>query len=298
MLGKLKNKTFYIIAFLFVLALITPEPKDQQNQPPEITNPEATINTKPEPTSQEALVIGGASTSNNSIETQNNLSDTSGTGGKVLYVVDGDTVKVDLNGKIETIRVIGINTPETVHPEKTVECFGREASAEAKRLLSDQKVIITYDDSQGTYDKYGRTLAYISLPDSSDFGETMIRSGFAYEYTYNLPYDRQAKYKAAETYAKENKVGLWADGACDNFEASPTSINTLDTNQNTNTSEVVTTNTSNCLIKGNISKSGEKIYHVPGQQYYTKTIISEDKGEQWFCTEKEAVEAGWRRALR
>jgi len=51
-----------------------------------------------------------------------------------------------------------------------------------------------------------------------------------------------------------------------------------------------------CMIKGNISSSGERIYHVPGQRYYDKTLIHQSKGERWFCTEQEAVGAGWRKA--
>jgi hypothetical protein len=51
-----------------------------------------------------------------------------------------------------------------------------------------------------------------------------------------------------------------------------------------------------CLIKGNISSSGERIYHVPGQRYYNKTLINLSKRERWFCTEQEAVSAGWRKA--
>jgi len=50
------------------------------------------------------------------------------------------------------------------------------------------------------------------------------------------------------------------------------------------------------LAQGNISSSGERIYHVPGQRYYDKTQINEGKGERWFCTEQEAVDAGWRKA--
>jgi hypothetical protein len=60
------------------------------------------------------------------------------------------------------------------------------------------------------------------------------------------------------------------------------------------------TNTSasavSCNIKGNISASGERIYHLPGQQYYSRTLVSVTKGERWFCSEVEAREAGWRRA--
>jgi len=56
---------------------------------------------------------------------------------------------------------------------------------------------------------------------------------------------------------------------------------------------------SNCVIKGNVSvATGERIYHMPGQEYYDATIITPDKGERWFCTEAEALAAGWRRARR
>jgi len=64
-----------------------------------------------------------------------------------------------------TMRLIGINTPETVDPRKPVECFGREASAEAKRLLTGQRVRIELDPSQNTYDRYGRLLGYVFVRD-------------------------------------------------------------------------------------------------------------------------------------
>jgi len=53
-----------------------------------------------------------------------------------------------------------------------------------------------------------------------------------------------------------------------------------------------------CAIKGNISSSGERIYHVPGAQNYGRTVISPQKGERWFCTEAEAIAAGWRKSKR
>jgi hypothetical protein len=55
---------------------------------------------------------------------------------------------------------------------------------------------------------------------------------------------------------------------------------------------------SGCAIKGNISSSGERIFHSPGQQHYSRTSISEAKGERWFCSEGEALAAGWRAAKR
>lgn len=56
------------------------------------------------------------------------------------------------------------------------------------------------------------------------------------------------------------------------------------------------TSKSGCEIKGNISSSGERIYHMPGQRFYDKTVIDESAGEKWFCTEQDAISAGWRKA--
>lgn len=134
----------------------------------------------------------------------------------VVSVVDGDTVKVDIAGVPETLRIIGINTPETVDPRKPVECFGKEASAMAKTLLSNQTIELEADASQGERDKYGRLLRYVFLPDGSDFGKTMITEGLAYEYTYAKPYKYQQHYKDAQADAEANGRGLWANGACEN----------------------------------------------------------------------------------
>lgn len=133
---------------------------------------------------------------------------------KVVHVVDGDTVVVSIGGKNTTLRLIGLDTPETVDPRKPVQCFGREASAKAKGLLSRQTVRLEFDASQGTLDKYGRTLAYLFLPDGTFFNKYMIAEGFAHEYTYNIPYAYQKEFKAAETSAREQKKGLWAEDAC------------------------------------------------------------------------------------
>ncbi len=132
----------------------------------------------------------------------------------ITRVVDGDTMKVSINGTEDTIRLIGIDTPETVHPSKPVECFGMEASNKAKELLDGKMVKLEADSSQGERDKYGRLLRYIFLQDGTNFNKLMISEGYAYEYTYNLPYKYQAEFKSAEQYAKTNEKGLWAPDAC------------------------------------------------------------------------------------
>ncbi len=133
----------------------------------------------------------------------------------VVRVVDGDTLTVkDFKGVSYKVRMIGVNTPETVDPRKKVECFGKEASAFSKKMLSDKNVILEQDDSQSDKDKYGRLLRYVYL-DGVLINKTIIESGFGYEYTYNTPYKFQKEFKDAQKRAEINKVGLWADGVCD-----------------------------------------------------------------------------------
>jgi micrococcal nuclease len=136
----------------------------------------------------------------------------------VVSVVDGDTVKLSMNGSTETIRLIGIDTPESVHPTEPVECFGIEASNKAEQLLSGKQVQFETDSSQDTRDRYGRLLGYIILPDGRNFNKVMIEDGYAYEYTYNTAYKYQNAFKTAESNAKASGKGLWASGACSDFE--------------------------------------------------------------------------------
>lgn len=136
-------------------------------------------------------------------------------GALVTKIVDGDTIHVTLNGQDETIRIIGINTPETVDPRKPVECFGKQASDKAHELLFGQTVLLETDDSQSMRDRYGRLLAYILLPGEIDYGKRMIEEGYAYEYTYDTPYRYQMDYKEAQRKAQEEMKGLWGEAVCD-----------------------------------------------------------------------------------
>lgn len=200
---------------------------------------------------------------------------------EVVRVVDGDTIDVSIDGKVQRLRLIGINTPETVDPRKPVECFGKEASNKAKSLLTGKKVIIESDSSQGERDKYDRLLRYVFFEDGTSFNLLMIKEGYAYEYTYDTAYKYQAKFKEAQKEAETNKAGLWGD-TC-NGKATPV--------------DITQTGSNSCTIKGNINSKGEKIYHAFGCGSYNKTTIDESKGEKWFCSDDEALNAGWRKAL-
>ena len=132
----------------------------------------------------------------------------------VVKVIDGDTLVISLNGKNETLRLMGMDTPETVDPRKPVQCFGIEASNKAKEILTGQRVKLEADPTQGERDKYHRLLRYIFLEDGTNYQDYMIRQGYAHEYTYKLPFKYQTQFKQAEAEARLNKRGLWADGVC------------------------------------------------------------------------------------
>ncbi len=137
----------------------------------------------------------------------------------IVSVVDGDTLKVNIDGSVETIRIVGINTPETVDPRKQVECFGKEASTALKLLLVGKAVVLEMDPTQSDRDRYGRLLRFIFL-DGQDVGLAMIKDGFAQEALYSTtPHKYQPAYLQAQAEAQAAQKGLWAVAACVNKQA-------------------------------------------------------------------------------
>jgi micrococcal nuclease len=130
---------------------------------------------------------------------------------RVVAVVDGDTIKVATG---ETLRLIGVDTPETVDPRAPVQCFGREASARAHALLDGATVRLEHDPTQGRFDRYGRTLAYVWMSDGRLYNEVIIAEGYAHEYTYAIPYRYRERFRVAEASAREAGRGLWAPTTC------------------------------------------------------------------------------------
>lgn len=138
----------------------------------------------------------------------------------VVRVVDGDTISINKNGSLETVRMIGVDTPETVHPSKPVQCFGQEASAKTKTWLEGRNIILEIDDTQGERDKYGRLLGYVRRDDGLFINLELINQGYAHEYTYNIPYKYQKEFQIAEKEASTSGRGLWAVGVCETEEVS------------------------------------------------------------------------------
>ena len=129
----------------------------------------------------------------------------------VTKVVDGDTIWVEGEGERLKVRLTGVDTPETVHPTKEVECYGPESSDFATDILAGTQVAIVTDTSQGDMDKYGRTLAYVFLPNGQLFQELLVSGGYAYEYTFDQPYKYRDLLIEAEEQARFNGAGLWTE---------------------------------------------------------------------------------------
>ncbi|XOB46405.1 MAG: thermonuclease family protein [Candidatus Nealsonbacteria bacterium] len=128
----------------------------------------------------------------------------------VIKVIDGDTIEIEKGYKV---RYIGIDTPETVHPSKPVECFGIEASNKNKELVEGKKVRLEKDVSET--DKYGRLLRYVYVNDVF-VNDYLVRQGYAYASTYPPDVKYVEQFVQAQREARENDRGLWA--ACKEAE--------------------------------------------------------------------------------
>ncbi len=121
----------------------------------------------------------------------------------VVRVVDGDTVI--LNGR-ERVRLIGVDTPETVDPRRPIQYFGKEASAFTKRMVEGKRVRLEYDQTRK--DRYGRTLAYVYLEDGTHLNAEIVKRGYGHAYT-RFPFRYMEEFRRYEREAREAGRGLW-----------------------------------------------------------------------------------------
>lgn len=128
---------------------------------------------------------------------------------QVTEVIDGDTFKIWLNGTEQTVRLLGIDTPETKHPQKGVECYGREASSKLSELIEGKIVTLIPDTKQPNIDRYDRLLRYVYINENIDVNQIMVSEGYAKTYT-SLPSDKMEYYLTLETEAKAKNLGLWS----------------------------------------------------------------------------------------
>ena len=125
----------------------------------------------------------------------------------VLSIVDGDTVKIDYQGKKTSVRLIGVDTPETVHPSKPVEVYGTEASNFTRNLLLGESVYLRFDVEQT--DRFGRLLAYLyRAPDGLFVNLEIVRQGYGPVDT-RFPFKHVALFRHYETQARAAEKGVY-----------------------------------------------------------------------------------------
>jgi micrococcal nuclease len=129
----------------------------------------------------------------------------------INHFVDGDTIAVNMNGSVETIRMIGVDTPETHKPNTPVQCFGNEAASYTKQLIGKNEVRLQADSQDTNRDRYGRLLRYVYLPDGTLVEKRLISQGYGFAYT-QFPFEKSDEFKTLEDQAKASRQGLW--GAC------------------------------------------------------------------------------------
>jgi endonuclease YncB( thermonuclease family) len=188
-----------------------------------------------------------------------------------VRVIDGDTIEVDGT----TYRIEGIDAPEV--GQNCNSQFGEwtcgKAAVEAMAALVEGREVICEESGE---DGYGRTLGTCSV-NGLDIGAEMVRTGMAWAFVkYSASYVRQ------EAEAKDAGIGVWQVASIPPWEYREQKWAVAEQEA-----------PEGCPIKGNISDNG-MIYHPPWSPWYSRTRINEARGERWFCSEAEAVAAGWR----
>ncbi len=179
---------------------------------------------------------------------------------KVVEVVDGDTFFIQNR---QPIRLYGVNAPEIGN------CYSEESKNELTKMILGKEVRLTGLQT----DRYGRVAADVHLKDGTYINLYMVKNGYT---AYIRAYDQNIeKMKEAGDYARQNKLGVFST-AC--FQTEPENPK--------------------CKIKGNLSEKDpdQKFYLKPSCAYYDSVVVERYLGEQWFCNEDEAIQAGFKKS--
>jgi micrococcal nuclease len=128
----------------------------------------------------------------------------------INHFVDGDTIAVNMNGKVENVRFVGIDTPETHKPNTPVQCYGPAAAAFTKNTISTNRVRLVSDSLSTDRDRYDRLLRYVYLPDGTLVNEKLVQNGYAFYYPY-FPFSKSATFAADQQSAMAAHKGLWGN---------------------------------------------------------------------------------------
>jgi len=207
-------------------------------------------------------------------------------------VIDGDTIEI----AGQRIRFNGIDAPESAQrcqstSGKSYACGRAAANVLDKFLAASRPTSCRFVD----WDQYGRFVGKCARADGQSVQEWLVANGNAVDW----PRYSNGGFAALEASARAARRGVWQGEfqkpwdwrAAQRDQIAPSEVIQ-------SPSFAIVGQSAACNVKGNISRKGKRIYHVPGQKFYDRTKISEPKGERWFCSEDEARAAGWRAARR
>lgn len=210
-------------------------------------------------------------------------------------VIDGDTIEI--HG--ERVRFNGIDAPESTQlcadaGGRMYRCGTRSAEALAEWLAASSPTTCKFVER----DQYGRFVGNCTRADGASVQRWLVRNGHAMDW----PRYSNGEFSGEQSAARANKVGIWQGQfelpwewrAAQREQTDSSSIVSL--TPSAVSRAAASKQSGACDVKGNISRKGEHIYHMPGQKYYAQTRVATGKGERWFCSEQEARAAGWRRS--
>ncbi len=128
----------------------------------------------------------------------------------INHFVDGDTIAVNMNGHIESVRFVGVDTPETHKPHTPVQCYGPAAAAFTKNTIGTSKVRLVSDSLSTDRDRYNRLLRYVYLADGTLVNEKLIQNGYGFYYPY-FPFSKSESFAADQQAAMAAHKGLWSN---------------------------------------------------------------------------------------
>ena len=199
---------------------------------------------------------------------------------RVVGVADGDTAFIEIDGRRETVRLVGIDAPESVGPYRESGCLGAEATARLRELLPfGSQVRVATDPAQDPRDRFDRLLGYVFREgEETSVNERMVAEGMAWVFVYREdPFSEQDAFRRAEKAAREGRLGVW--GACGPDGRGPDEA-----------ASAGRACPAGRPVKGNLPSA---IYHRPGDESYDAT-----RPERCFADAREAEAAGFRPAER
>lgn len=188
---------------------------------------------------------------------------------KVLRIVDGDTFTIRYGNKNTNVRIAGVNAPESVSTLKAPECGGDLATKYLTYLILGRDVRLEFDKTRR--DRFGRLLAYVYV---DYFGKDvfvnrrLLQKGLAKFYVDKVNFKYADIFEQDYLKAQSKYLGLWGVCGSNEFDGK-------------------------CVIKGNITRDGDKFYHLPGDKYYDETVVNPQREDLWLCSVLEAEEKGF-----